>query len=278
LLQIFNQHTIRLHKIKFTIAMKHIGFFILTFFSFFGFAQTTDASGKKQGYWKKYDEKSKKLIYEGEFKDNKPVGKFKYYYPNDSLQAIMHFKEKGKIAYAMLFHTNGKRMGQGKYIGELKDSVWTFYDEAGILISMDRYSLGKKDGKSFVFDPDGLLVEERSFKNDLQDGEFMQFFPGKILKSKGNYVNGSLEGKVIYYYPNGTEAAAGYYVKGRKNAHWIYRDKDGKVTSKELYRMGELASKKETEEYFSRTRQKEPAENVTPSNGVKKADIKKTPK
>ena len=61
------------------------------------YAQTTDAAGKKQGYWKKKDEKNH-LLYEGEFKDDKPVGKFKYYYPNDSVRAIMSFKNEGRNA------------------------------------------------------------------------------------------------------------------------------------------------------------------------------------
>src|ERR1041384_1315591 len=85
--------------------------------------QSVDASGKKQGYWKKTDEKGR-LIYEGEFKDDKPVGNFKYYYPNDSVKAIMSFRPDGS-SFAKMFHPNGKRMAQGKYSGkEIKDSVW----------------------------------------------------------------------------------------------------------------------------------------------------------
>src|SRR5688572_23660587 len=57
---------------------------ILLFISFlFQFlitvAQTTDAKGRKQGYWKKKEAGTDKLLYEGEFKDDLPVGKFKYY-------------------------------------------------------------------------------------------------------------------------------------------------------------------------------------------------------
>ena len=48
----------------------------------------TDANGKKQGYWKKKDEKTNKLVYEGLFKDDKPQGIFKYYYPFDSVKVI----------------------------------------------------------------------------------------------------------------------------------------------------------------------------------------------
>jgi antitoxin component YwqK of YwqJK toxin-antitoxin module len=238
--------------------------------AFFIFAQTTDAAGNKQGYWKKKDEKTGKLIYEGEFKDNKPVGKFKYYYPNDSIQAIMNFKDGGKIAYAKLFHPTGKRMGEGKYIKEIKDSVWLFYDEAGVLISKDKYVMGKKDGVSYVYLPDGAVAEERHYKMDVQHGPFKQYFDGKKLKGQGNYVNGNLEGRVAYYFPNGVEVAAGFYKNGQKTGPWIYKDEKGKIKEKEYYKDGKLASKKETDEFFAKNKPKE-----TPVPEQKKTDPKK---
>jgi antitoxin component YwqK of YwqJK toxin-antitoxin module len=215
--------------------------------------QTTDDKGRKQGYWKKRDEKTQKLIYEGEFKDDKPVGRFRYYHPNDSLRAILNFRSDGETAYARLFHINGKRMAEGKYIQkEVKDSVWTYYDELGVLISRERYQGGKKDGASYVYFPDGKISEERHFKAGIQDGPFTQYFDGKLLRAAGTYVNGELEGKVRYLYPNGVEAAVGFYRNGSRNGPWVYRAKDGKITEKELYINGKQASKKETDAFFSK--------------------------
>ncbi len=232
-------------------------------------AQTTDASGKKQGYWKKKDEKTNKLIYEGEFKDDKPVGKFKYYYANDSLQAIMNFRDNGKVAYAKLFHPTGKRMAEGKYINEIKDSIWLFYDEAGVIISKDKYVMGKKDGTCYVYLPDGALAEERNFKLGVEHGMFKFYFDGKKVRGQGNYVNGNLDGRVAYYFPNGTEVAAGYYKNGAKIGAWIYKDEKGKITEKEYYINGHQASKKETDEFFSKNKPKE-----TVKTEPKKAAVK----
>lgn len=225
--------------------------FILCFGKFI--SQTMDANGKKQGYWKKYDTKGK-LLYEGEFKNDKPLGTFKYYYPNDSVKAIMNFKLEGKIAYSKLFHMNGKRMGEGKYINEEKDSVWLFFDEAGILISKDNYKLGKKNGSSIVYLPDGNIAEERLFKDNLMNGPFKQYFgPGKV-RAIGKYINGELDGKCTHYYPNGVEVAVGFYVLGKKNGPWIYRNENGAVKEKELFKNGVLANKKETEAFFSKNK------------------------
>jgi antitoxin component YwqK of YwqJK toxin-antitoxin module len=234
--------------------MKNKFLLIFVLISFFAQSQTTDTKGRKQGYWKKTNEKNK-LIYEGEFKYDKPVGKFKYYSPNDSVQAIMIFKNEGKIAYAKLFHANGKRMAEGKYVyKELKDSTWKFYDELGVLLSIDIYKQGKKNGLCLVYMPDGTVSEERYFKEDVMDGTFKDYFSKNAIKAQGKYVKGELEGRVTYHYPNGVEVAAGYYKNGQKTGPWIYKTEDGKVKEKELYKNGKLANQKETDEFFAKTK------------------------
>jgi antitoxin component YwqK of YwqJK toxin-antitoxin module len=233
------------------------------------------AQTPKNGYVKKTDEKTNKLVYEGEFKNDKPVGKFKYYYPNDSVRAIMNFREGGKIAYAKLFHINGKRMAEGKYINEIKDSVWLYYDEAGTLINKEAYILGKREGKSFTYLPDGKIAEERIFKKDVIEGPFKQYFDGKLVKGEGAYLNGKLDGKVTYYYPNGIAAATGYFKNGEKNGPWIYKEKDGKIKEKELYKNGVLQSKKDSEAFFSKNKVQDNAPGKDKGKGTSKANINK---
>ena len=232
---------------------KIIVIFIICAFNSASFSQGTDAQGRKQGYWKKKDEKDK-LVYEGLFKDDKPQGIFKYYYPFDSVKAIMDFRQDGKIAYAKLFHPSGKMMAKGKYISEIKDSVWIYFDEAGIKISKEIYVNGKKNGISLVYLPDGKIAEERFYKMDVQEGTFKQYYDGKLIKGEGTYVNGLLEGKNTYYYPNGIQAASGFYKNGQKTGAWIYKEKGGKIKEKELYIDGKLADKKKTEEFFSKNK------------------------
>jgi len=223
-------------------------------FSFSLMSQTVDADGRKRGYWKKTDPKTNKLIYEGLFKDDKPQGVFKYYYPHDTIKAIMNFKQGGKIAYSTMFHPNGKKMAYGKYIGENKDSVWTYFDEKAVLISRETFLNGKKHGKETIYLPDGVVSEERNYKEGIQHGPFKQYYDAKNVKGEGNYVNGQLEGKNAYYYPNGVAAAVGYYKNGQKTGPWIYKEKDGKIKEKELYKEGKLANKKETEAFFNKNK------------------------
>lgn len=237
-------------------------------------AQTTDAQGRKQGYWKKMDEKTQKLIYEGMFKDDKPQGVFKYYYPLvDSVRALVDYKKDGKYAYAKLFHPNGKLMAKGKYLGEsIKDSVWTYYDDLGVLMSKENYKNGKKEGKQFVYLPNGKTAEERNFKDGVEHGVFKQFYDGVKLKADGNFINGKQEGKMTYFYPNGIAAATGFYKNGMRNGPWIYKDKEGKVTEKELYEYGQIADKKTTDAFFDKNKVKD---TPAPKSGEQKPANKK---
>lgn len=230
-------------------------------------AQTVDDKGRKQGHWVKKDEKTGKVIYEGDFRDDMPVGKFRYFYPNDSVRAVMNFRNDGKTAYAHLFHMNGKAMAEGKYVNrEIKDSVWAYYDELGTLISKETWANGKKNGPSYVYLPDGAVSEERHFKDGAEHGKFIQYFDGKLVRAEGNYVNGVMEGRVRYMYPNGIEAAAGYYKHGNRSGPWIFRDKSGKITEKQLYKDGVPASKKEADAFFAKNKVQEtqqPSGNTT---------------
>ena len=249
---------------------------ILLSVSFFVNAQSTDAQGRKQGYWKKVDEKSQKLIYEGMFKDDKPQGIFKYYYPFDTVKAIIDFKQDGKFAYAKLYHPTGKLMAKGKYVGEsIKDSLWTYYDDLGVLMSNEMYIKGKKEGKALVFFPNGKLAEEKNFKGDKQHGVFKQYYDGVKVKAEGNFIDGKQEGKASFYYPNGVSAATGFYKNGLRSGPWIYKDKDGKINNKELYEYGQIMDKKKTDEFFSKNKVKE--EN-TKKQEKKPAGTKTAPK
>ncbi len=237
---------------------KNISILMLLLNVFFSVAQNkTDEKGLKQGYWKKTDPTTKKLIYEGSFKDNLPQDLFKYYYPNDSIKSKMLFIQNGKIGYSTLFHPNGKMMAYGKYINELKDSTWSFYDEKGLIISKETFLLGKKNGISVVYFSNGVVSEEYHYKMDLKHGTFKQYFDKNIVKGEGNYVNGLMDGKNTYYFPNGVQVASGFYKNGQKNGPWIYKEQDGKIKEKELYKLGRLASQKETDNFFNKNKSTE---------------------
>jgi antitoxin component YwqK of YwqJK toxin-antitoxin module len=226
-------------------------FFLVLFFSVNYNSQTTDAQGRKQGYWKKKDEKTGKLIYEGEFKDDKPTGKFIYYYPNDTARrAVMFFYHNGEVAYANLYHpTSGRLMAQGKYVNEKKDSIWKYFDEAGKLISTENYINGKKEGKAFVFLNEIEIIEEVVYKNDKKHGPYKQYYQAGKIKCTGHYENGEKQGKFTWYYPNGKIYQVGNYINGQPEGIFLIFEKDGKIKEKQVFFKGTLLKGKDAEAY-----------------------------
>jgi hypothetical protein len=197
----------------------------------------TDASGKKQGHWIKYDQAHKK-IYDGNFKDNYPVGKFTYYYDSGIPWAVTVFHNNGKIAYTKMFDAGGNITGEGKYLDEKKDSIWKFYNRDGKLISEESYINEKKNGISKVYYSNGQLAEEKMWKNGLADGKWKKYFENGIVKYDGQCKNDKVEGQVKFYQTNGKVDAEGNYLNDLKEGVWKYYREDGTLKAKDTFIKG----------------------------------------
>lgn len=209
-----------------------------------------DAAGKKQGLWKKYDNEGK-LKYQGQFKDDKPEGKFIYYYPDGKVKTISVYSKNGSVARVKTydeFYT--KLMAEGKYVNEKKDSIWNYYTldakQDSEIISVEAYKNGIKDGMWKTFYPGGKLFDTKIYKNDILDGPWLQYFEDNTPRTKGTYVKGQLEGLATYYGPDGKKVAEGRFVKGVRHGVWFVKNAEGKMVN-EKYNMGQLIGKPKLE-------------------------------
>ena len=111
-------------------------------------AYYTDAYGTKNGSFKGYSEYGGILL-QGNFKDNRPVGKWIEKYENGKLHFIKIYDtpgyenldvDKGKI---ISYYEDGKTL---KYERNFKDhelhGVWKSYNEKGVLIEERKYVNG----------------------------------------------------------------------------------------------------------------------------------------
>jgi len=225
--------------------MKRITLFIpFLLFTFFINAQEAelnkkDASGKKQGHWIKYDDNHKK-IYDGNFVNDVPVGKFTYYFDSGVPWAITVFSKNGTVAYTKHYNSGGKLMGQGKYINQKKDSLWNFYNDDSVLISTEMYSNGLKNGPCKVFYTNGQLAEEKIWKNGKLNGTCKKYFQNGELKYVGQYVDDKKEGKATYYYSSGKIDGEGAYKDDLKDGTWKYYKEDGKERRTDQYIDGKM--------------------------------------
>lgn len=219
--------------------MKKIILFISILSTCVAFAQDgnmTDEQGRKQGLWKKYHPNGM-LRYEGNFKDDKPVGVFKYYYDTGKIQAKMtHF---GPEAYSNMYYETGELKATGKYENQEKDSIWTYYDVDGHTMAEEFYLSGKKEGTWKVYFPNGKVAEEKNYTSNVEDGEWKQYFENGKVKMTATYVQGALEGRATYYDAAGKKAISGTFYHDVREGYWTYYEKDGiTVKKKEQYEKG----------------------------------------
>lgn len=199
-----------------------------------------DAGGKKQGYWIKKDQEGKK-IYEGQFIHDIPYGTFKYFYTEGELKAISLLSDGGKRSWTTTYFKNGKKMAEGLYISEKKDSTWKFYSEFDdIVVSEDFYKDGKKEGISKTFYPDGLVAERSMWKNGIRSGVWEQYYTDGKLKLQCAYVNDKKNGPLKTYHISGRIWLTGQYINGDADGTWTYITEKGEIEKKEYFDKGRL--------------------------------------
>lgn len=184
----------------------------------------TDANGKKQGKWKKKDETGG---YEGQFKDDVPVGMFKYFYPKGELKATINHYDNGKKASAHMFHKNGKHKAIGLYYNQKKDSLWRYFDEKENLIAEEFYKKGVVNGISKDYFETGQLLQELQYRDGVKDGIWKQYYPNGKMKQQTTYVNGKLDGEFKMYADDGNLIMEGKYVDDLKTGNWFFYDSHG---------------------------------------------------
>ncbi|MBN1182452.1 MAG: toxin-antitoxin system YwqK family antitoxin [Bacteroidales bacterium] len=208
----------------------------------------TDAQGRKQGYWKKTNEEGK-LIYEGYFKDNKPVDTLKRYFEDGSLKALMIYSEKHDTIEGVLFFENGGVSAEGKYLNKEKTGLWKYYSEYfKCLIQEETYIMGKKEGLSVNYYQNGSPSEVLQFKNDIKDGKWMQYFDNGQMKFEANYINDKLNGEYELYQPDGKLEIKGSYKDDLKDGKWSYYDEKGKLYKEIVYNSGVAENEEELRE------------------------------
>jgi antitoxin component YwqK of YwqJK toxin-antitoxin module len=217
-------------------------FLFLSGISLLLFSQDTinqkDPQGNKTGFWRKINANGEK-IYEGHFKAGVPVGEFRYFYPDGKLKTLSVMSSKGHLARTTSYFPTGKKMAQGNYLDEKKDSLWMFYSEtADTIVSEEFYRDGQKNGVSRTFYPRKGVSELTTWKNGIQDGLWEEYYTSGKIKLRASFTAGQKEGPFKTFYETGKVMMSGQYTDGRQAGTWDYFDDKGLITKKEYYRNG----------------------------------------
>lgn len=222
--------------------MRLVGVLFFLFLTLVGLSQNTinqkDSEGKKQGLWMKRDQDGK-LIYQANFKDDKPVGEMKRFHPNGKTKAVLKFTEGVDESDAQLFDERGSLIAEGKYVEQKKSGKWNYLINSKIVLT-ENYKDGLKEGPSQRFYITGELLEESNWQAGKLNGMYRTFFPdGKILL-ECNYTDGRRNGKFVSRFPNGSPEIDGTYYDDVRDQEWNYYDLEGNLRYTLKFDLGKL--------------------------------------
>ena len=202
-----------------------------------------DAKGKRHGQWKKNFDNTKVLRYEGQFKNGKEIGTFKFYKKIDGksvLTATKVFNEVDEIAQVTFFTSIGKKISEGKMNGKNHIGKWLYYHKnVDQIMTQEFYNIhGKLEGERLVNYLSGQIAEKANYKEGLLDGESKWFAEnGNLMKSIAYKAN-LFHGPYKTYDSKGLIAKEGHYKNDVKCCVWK-RFKDGDlVEEKDLDKRG----------------------------------------
>lgn len=248
--------------------IKNITIIAITAFCFhlslFSQVNETDGQGRKQGEWMKYFANSKDVRYTGQFKNDRPIGKFTYYFPSGAVRSIISHDKNSNRAEAFFYYKNKKLAEYGIYLGEKKDSIWVHYTPEGELSYKQTYKDGKANGEKIIYyksevsnDPDKrLILRKANYKDGRLDGPFIEYFPDGVVKAKGEYKEGALDGKIVKYHPNGKKMMLERWKGREKHGWWITYDDSGKEVGRKYFLHNESLDGEKLKEYMDELKEK----------------------
>jgi antitoxin component YwqK of YwqJK toxin-antitoxin module len=222
--------------------MQRISTSFLFFFIFFGitFAQDPvnqlDVNGKKQGYWEKRGPGGK-LLYQGNFRDDKPVGEWKRFHENGVVKALINYSESTDTASVQLFDQTGNKIAAGFYWGKEKAGRWSYYDKRQ-KVSEENYRDGKKNGPVKTYYPTGELFAATNYVDGVEDGTYRAYYKSGTVYFECQMKQGKRDGVCRIFYPNGKPETEAFYKAGVREKDWRYYDETGNLSYTLIYNQG----------------------------------------
>ena len=219
----------------------------ITFISLISFAQVNqvDSQGRKQGPWQKKHEGIHVFKYKGQFKDDKPVGTFTYYYKSSKVKAVIKHESNSNRSVAYYYHENGALMSHGIFRDQVKDSIWLSFGPSQRISSTETYVKGILHGKKVVYFVPEIVTDKSqipsavfNYVNGVLEGAYTEYHQNTKTKVKGQYKENKRDGIWMHYHPNGRKMSLYRYKSGVKHGWCISYNDMGKEQFKQYFYYG----------------------------------------
>lgn len=223
-------------------------FFLCFFQSIFLFAQKINQfneNKQRTGIWRKYYP-NKTIRYEGEFKNGKEIGIFKFYREGYSkMPSIIKTYSPNNDTVSVAFYTiKGKLESKGFFIDKKRVGKWVYFFENGNMMSEEIYNNGQLEGKVVNYYPNKKPTEITFYKSGVKEGLSQKFSSDGVLIEEVTYKNGKLNGLAKYFELNGNLKEKGLYKDGKRFGKWeFYMDgevaEEDEINKKKTYKKNE---------------------------------------
>lgn len=160
-----------------------------------------DALGKKQRKWIVFGKTKPNTCYtpdakveEGNYTDNKKVGKWKEYYCNGNMKNNIEFNNGRPDGYAIMYNENGKISEEGTW----KNNRWVgayklYYENGNVQHEFNFNAQGKREGSQTYRYDDGSVMISGNWVGGKENGTVTEYYPDGSVKKTVNYNNGDAD-------------------------------------------------------------------------------------
>lgn len=223
-----------------------------------GLAQNKkDSQGRKQGAWVKYYPDGKTTLYSGQFKDDRPVGEFRYYFESGKIKSIVQHETKER-SYAWFYFENEQLMSEGQYVNQKKDSVWKNFNEQGFLVSKETFKNNRLNGEKLIYyiqnqieTGDVKCAQLETYKDSILHGPYVEFFSTGSKKQQGAYILGKKDGVWETYHTDGSVATRIKFREGKAYGYARSFDEEGNELFKSYWLDGKRLDAKALDKYLN---------------------------
>lgn len=160
-----------------------------------------DEKGWKQGHWvitaamkATPGFKPEQVVEEGDYKDDKKIGIWKSYWPNNNIKSEIEYKNNRPNGSFKTYYENGKLEEEGTW----KNGVYTgsfkrYYSNGQIAQDKTFNAAGKTEGPVTYWYPNGKKELEFTTKNGIEEGNLIRYYPNGDVKETMNFSGGQVQ-------------------------------------------------------------------------------------
>lgn len=191
----------------------------------------------------------------------KKDGPWKEYYPNGALMAEGNYSNDKRVGKWSFYYLQGNIQQEGFYnkLGNY-DGEWRWFFESGQLLRIEYFLNGREDGETIEYDEaenevvkgqyvDGLeegtwtynlgdIYQSGTFRSGMRNGMWITKSKDGTLLFKGEFIDDNPNGRHLWFWDNGKIKDDATYLMGQRHGEWTKYDYEGNPFITISYRNG----------------------------------------